>query len=514
MERLRSLSLFSLCLLVMVCLLLPAARADALTLGYDRNYGTAYVNILRRASMEPMEILGCTHKRLELFQDRRVDAIEVYDFEAERFQRGTSEPLYWYPHFTATVVFAVPEGTPVPVTHWADPRQNVTVVLPDKSPEREIFFLALAQRIAPDLDASFAQLARMQEMGTLRLYPLHRGVRGLFAERGEHDVYVVFDHEADRLIRRGARLTVVTPADGTLSFTKGLLSRTPLTFSDTLPEELAAAGYPPPADVLPARAVPPDFLLSLRAANARYHTEIRQRPLLTPSEPHERFIVLVLTLVVTVVWGMTFRQRVLHHGARRAVLLLIAMLLLWELDRMAKILAFTHDAAFERLLWYLYYVFRGGLSVALLWIAWASDEDVLKRAMPPWLKAVFGINLFLAVLILCNDLHHQFFYFTWSTETMEWSEHMAWGTYAYWTLWFIEIFAALLLLLEKAKAQQVLQNAMMLPFALFFGFIVYSIAYQFIAWVQWAELTSVTALFFLLLIELCMRTGLMPSNRL
>jgi|GEM_PF-5942183 len=51
---------------------------------------------------------------------------------------------------------------------------------------------------------------------------------------------------------------------------------------------------------------------------------------------------------------------------------------------------------------------------------------------------------------------------------MEWSEHLAWGAYAYWTLWFIEIFAALLLLLEKAKAQQVLQNAMMLPFALFF----------------------------------------------
>ena len=514
MERLRSLSLLSLCLLATVCLLLTAARADALTLGYDRNYGTAYVNILRRASMEPMEMLGCTHKRLELFQDRRVDAIEVYDFEAERFQRGTSEPLYWYPHFTATVVFAVPENAPVPVTRWADLRQDVTIVLPDSSPAREIFFLLLAQRMGPDFDTAFHRLARMKEEGRLRFYPVHRGMRSIFAGGDVRDVYVVFDHEADRLIRRGARLTVVTPTDGTLSFTKGLLSRTPLTFSDALPEALAAAGYPPPADVLPARAVPPDFLLSLRAANARYHTEIRQRPLLTPSEPHERFIVLVLTLVVTVVWGMTFRQRVLHHGARRAVLLLIAMLLLWELDRMAKILTFTHDAAFERLLWYLYYVFRGGLSVALLWIAWASDEDVLERTMPPWLKAVFGINLFLAVLILCNDLHHQFFYFTWSTETMEWSEHLAWGAYAYWTLWFIEIFAALLLLLEKAKAQQVLQNAMMLPFALFFAFIVYSIAYQWIAWVQWAELTSVTALFFLLLIELCMRTGLMPSNRL
>jgi hypothetical protein len=278
MERLRSLSLLSLCLLGAVCLLLPAARADALTLGYDRNYGTAYVNILRRASMEPMEMLGCTHKRLELFQDRHVDAIEVYDFEAERFQRGTSESLYWYPHFTATVVFAVPEDAPVPVTRWADLRQDVTVVLPDSAPAREIFFLLLAQRMGPDFDTAFHRLARMKEEGRLRFYPVHRGVRSIFAGGDVRDVYVVFDHEADRLIRRGARLTVVTPADGTLSFTKGLLSRTPLTFSDALPEDLAAAGYPPHADVLPARAVPPDFLLSLRAANARYYTEIRQRP--------------------------------------------------------------------------------------------------------------------------------------------------------------------------------------------------------------------------------------------
>lgn len=69
------------------------------------------------------------------------------------------------------------------------------------------------------------------------------------------------------------------------------------------------------------------------------------------------------------------------------------MLLFWELNRMAKILTFAHDAALERMLWYLFYVFRAGLSVALLWIAWASNEDVLNRAMPPWLKTVFTSSL-------------------------------------------------------------------------------------------------------------------------
>ena len=503
-----------LCLLALCAVWLSASHASALSLAYDRNYGAAYVNILQGAADVPLEPRGYARNLLDLFQDRRVDAVEIYDFQAERFRRGTSEMLYWYPHFTAAVVLAVWEDAPVSVTGWADLKEGVTIVLPDSSPEREIFFLALAQHIAPDTDASFAQLARMREMGTLRFYPVHRGVRGLFTEGGAHDVYVLFAHEAERLIRRGARLRMIEPQGGTLTCTKGILSRAPIGFSAQLPDDLAAAGYPPVStDAAAADALPPDFTYALHRINARYYAEIMDRPLLAPREPHDRFTILVLTLVVTVVWGACIRRRLLNHGTRRAVLLLLAMLLLWELDRTVKILTFVHDAPLERLLWYLYYVFRGGLSVALLWIAWSSDEDVLDRTMPPWLRAVFAINLLIAVLILCNDLHHQFFYFTWSTETMEWSEHLSWGAYAYWTLWFSEIFAALLLLLEKAKAQQVLRPAMVLPFVLFALFMVYSIAYQYVEWVTWAELTAVTALFFLLLIELCLRTGLIPSNR-
>lgn len=509
MCRLRQLALLVLALVT----LLPTAHAQALTIAYDRNYGTAYASILQRMCTDEVETLGYIRRRLELFQDRHVDAVEVYDFEAERYQRGAAEPLYWYPHYTASIVFAVHENAPMPITDWTDLRQGVTILLPDSSPEREIFFLMLARRMYPDSDDGFERLSRMKSMGRLRFYPIHRGVRSIFHGAEVHDVYVLFAHEADRLIRRGARLRVIEPQGGTISFTKGLLSRRPLTFSPELATELAEAGYPPVAEEdSPAHVIPPDFLRSLRTANTHYHREILGRPVLAPAEPHERLAVLALMLPITVIWGAFIRRRMLHQGARRAVLLLIAMLLLWELDRMMKILTFVHDAALERMLWYLFYVFRAGLSVALLWIAWASDEDVLNRAMPAWLKAVFAFNLLLAALILCNDLHHQVFYFTWSIETQEWSDHLAWGAYAYWTIWFVEIFAALLLLLEKAKAQQVLRPVMALPFALFFLFIVYSIAYQYVAWVRWPELTAVTALFFLALVEVCLRTGLMPSN--
>ena len=514
MGHLRQLHLCAAGLFALLALLLYIPRADALTVAYDQNYGTAYVNVLRRASVEPLEAQGYARRLLELFQDRRADAVEVYDFQAEQFLRGAAEELYWYPHYTATVVLAVHTDAPTPVRRWADLSEDVTIILPEWSPEREIFFLALVRGLSVDTDTAFARLAQMRRDGRLRFYATHRRMWGILANADRNDVYVLFDHEAEHLIRRGAPLQIVVPAEGTRSVTKGLLSRRPITFRETLPEELDAAGYPPlPPSGTAVHAMPPDFPHVLRAVNTHYHAQIMERPHLAPAEEYARFLILVLMLPLTVIWGACLHRRIRHYGARRAVLLLIAMLLLWELTRMAKILTFVHDSSLERMLWYLFYVFRAGLSVALLWIAWGSDEDVLERTMPPWLKTVFGINLLLAVLVLCNDLHHQFFYFTWDTEMMEWSEHLAWGTYVYWTIWFIEIFAALLLLLEKAKQQQVLRPAMTLPFLLFACFVTYSIAYQYVAWVRWPELTAVTALFFLLLGELCLRTGLMPSNR-
>ncbi len=514
MRRCRSRHLLFAALLAGLCLFLLGLPAEAVSIAYDRNDGTTYMEILQNTSAVPLEPKGCARGMVELFQDRGVDAVEVYAFQAERFLRGASEPLYWYPHFTARIVFAVREDAPMTVTDWKDLDADAALVLPGMSPEREIFLLALAQRMTSDTDTSFAQLAQMRKEGTLRFYPMIFGTQPLLKTTDERDVYVLFAHDANRLIRRGARLRIVEPQGGTLAFTKGILSRKPITFSDTLPAELTSAGYLPAApSAVSGQTVPPDFLRALRMANARYHTEITGLSRLTPHEPHERLPLLVGTLVLTVVWGVCIHRRVLHHGTRRAVLLLIAMLLLWELDRTIKIITLRHDDALERMLWYFYYVFRAGISVALLWISWASDEDVLNRSMPPWLKAVFGVNLLCAVLILCNDFHHQFFYFTWNADTMMWDDHLAWAAYVYWTLWFGEIAAALLLLLKKAGQQQVLRPAMAGPFLVFASYILYTIVYWLNDTVRLLELTIVTALFFLLLVETCLRTGLIPSNR-
>ena len=501
---------------VLLLALLISPSAQALSLAYEHNFGTVYADALQRGCAEPLDTLGLSANLIEIFQDRRVDAVELYDFQAERFLRGSSEELYWYPHYSAVVVLSVAKDCPVPVRGWKDLQENVTIALPDTAPEREIFFLALAHGLTgeDDLDAAFSLLARLNEEQRLRFYPVHRGNPYRLAQKTSGDVYVLFAHEAAHLIHYGAPLRICIPEEGTLSFTKGVLTRTPITFGDTVRRDLRAGGYliAPPASAEPIRNTDA-FSRALTEANVFYRQTVLGRSVFTPSEPHERFFILLTTLVVTVLWGANLHARVLHHGTRRAVLLLIAMLLLWEMDRIARLLSISVDISLHHILWYLYYVFRAGLSVALLWIAWASDEDVLDQKMPRWLRAVFGLNLFLAALILCNDLHYQFFTFIWNAAAMKWEEHLAWGAFAYWILWFTEILAALVLLLKKAKRQRVLRPAMALPFLCFALFIVYSVDLYYDPRFEWIELTSVTALFFLLLLELCIRTGLMPSNR-
>ena len=94
-----------------------------------------------------------------------------------------------------------------------------------------------------------------------------------------------------------------------------------------------------------------------------------------------RHLAYVLMPAVTVFWGESLRARFLQRGARRAIRLLLAALLAWQFLRLLKCMAGSAvpdtDEALLRLLWYLYYIFRAALPVALLWIAHVADRCLL-----------------------------------------------------------------------------------------------------------------------------------------
>ena len=496
-------------------LLFAAREGRAATLGYEERFGAAYGDALLRDSPDIQALYGRPQGLLELFRERRVDAVEAYGFQAQMFLAGSSERLYWYPHYFAVLVLAVREDCPVAVQGWKDLRENVHIVLPDASPEREIATLAMTRGIspAPRPEETLRLFNRLRREGRLSYRSLPLGDSELKGAKQRGDVYVLFSYQAEQLIRAGAPLRIALPEEGTLVFSKGVLSHKPLQFH---PEPLAARlhefGYT--QEVPPNAASIVDAGAFLRETNRAYRLAHERDPLrwFVPRSRDDRFFLLVLTLSVTVFWSGTLWQRVLHRGTRRAVLLLAAMLLFWELDRMARLFSPSFDMAFQNFLWYCYYIFRAGLPVALLWISWASDEDVLDKKMPPWLKSVFAFNLVFALFILANDIHQQVFTIQWNEVMREWQRKLAWGAYVYWTLWFAEVLAALLVLLQKARRQNVFSLAMLLPFALFFSFLFYSVAYNFFRNLGTSDITITTALFFLLLLELCLRTGLMPSN--
>ena len=117
---------------------------------------------------------------------------------------------------------------------------------------------------------------------------------------------------------------------------------------------------------------------------------------------------------VTLLWGEALRARFLYRGARRAVRLLVAALLAWQSVRLLKYMLEPVPDAGDGLInafWYLYYVFRAALPVALLWIAHVADRDAVARRMPPHLLALLLLNLVLAAAILTNDWHEQVFSF-------------------------------------------------------------------------------------------------------
>lgn len=228
-----------------------------------------------------------------------------------------------------------------------------------------------------------------------------------------------------------------------------------------------------------------------------------------------RHLAYVLMPAVTVFWGESLRARFLQRGARRAIRLLLAALLAWQFLRLLKYMAEPAvpdtDEALLRLLWYLYYIFRAALPVALLWIAHVADRDAVAQRLPAHIFALLVLNLALAVAILTNEWHEQFFSFPPEKDGGAWKEEVEWGAYAYWTLWFLEVFTALAILWIKAKLQKIWRFRMVLPVVCCILFLLYSIFYNFLPAVR-IDVTFTTTGFFLLLIELCLRMGLMPSN--
>lgn len=397
----------------LVCLcwffwLLAFTGAFGAVILYDHNDGQAYGRIL--AELTGDEVQGQPSSQLlRWLAEDEVLAIEAYDVQAAVLQQNRRIPYYWYPHYTATVVLAVADTCPFPITGWQSlAAAPVSLALTADEPESLFFMQAMSYGLDRNLSgqAGMDLLQRIQEQGRLQM-----------AEGPQHlpaQVWVLFDYQARQWQRRGAPIHLVVPVEGTLSFQKGLLAKRPLALDDyKLSEMLISQDYTliPP---FPSQYISENEMLFQKADKISRQIDYRLSKVhrLTSLTGINHLTWYMAALFLVILWGCRLRRQVLQPPVRQAYLGVIITLCAWILLRCFKLSFPVFWADGIRWSWYSYYLFYGILISLLVWIGYVASHIGLTRSCPGWLKGLFVGNLLLAIGILTNDFHQWAFTFS------------------------------------------------------------------------------------------------------
>lgn len=476
---------------------------------YNHDEGESYGRILSERGAKVQGIPSS--QLLHHLPEDDVQAVEAYDVQAAVLQGGSRASYQWYPQYTATVVLAVSDSCPVPVTGWQSlSSAPLSLAVTGTNPARLFFIQAMSYGLKGDLSgrAGVELLRQLQEDGRLSM------------EEGENrpsaDVYVLFDYQVREWQRQGIPVHPVVPEEGTLAFRKGLLAKESLSFdSQKLSEALEGAGYalsPPPG----ARFVS-DAEAFLQAGDdiprqITNHVFKSCRPTILTGFSH--MVWYTVTLFFVILWGGRLRRQVLQPQVRRAYLGVIITLCCWILFREIKLSLpdFMNDGI--RYIWYSYYLFYGILISFLLWIGYSASYAFLTRPCPRWMKGIFAGNLLLAFLVMTNDFHQLVF-------TLPAGLAAAYSRHGYGPLYFIlaavygmELLAVNGVLCYTSLSRKVSHPArMILPLAVVVGYGIYVVGYALPGSpFQPSELVLVTIWTVLLWLELVTRGKFVPAN--
>lgn len=499
----------------LVCLcwffwLLAFTGAFGAVILYDHNDGQAYGRIL--AELTGDEVQGQPSSQLlRWLAEDEVLAIEAYDVQAAVLQQNRRIPYYWYPHYTATVVLAVADTCPFPITGWQSlAAAPVSLALTADEPESLFFMQAMSYGLDRNLSgqAGMDLLQRIQEQGRLQM-----------AEGPQHlpaQVWVLFDYQARQWQRRGAPIHLVVPVEGTLSFQKGLLAKRPLALDDyKLSEILISQDYTliPPS---PSQYISENEMLFQEADKISRQIDYRLSKVhrLTSLTGINHLTWYMAALFLVILWGCRLRRQVLQPPVRQAYLGVIITLCAWILLRCFKLSFPVFWADGIRWSWYSYYLFYGILISLLVWIGYVASHIGLTRSCPGWLKGLFVGNLLLAIGILTNDFHQ--WAFTFSADVI-----VADSDHGYGPLYFLLAFSygAEFLAVNGARCYTSLHQRvrhpwwMALPLVCTFGYGGYVIGY---AWglpnVFRSELILTTVICTLVWLEIVTKGRFLPAN--
>lgn len=213
---------------------------------------------------------------------------------------------------------------------------------------------------------------------------------------------------------------------------------------------------------------------------------------------------------LVIAWGYSINRRIIQKDIRLCLTLSCLLMFLWIVERAAKYYLFSELPAFERMLWYCYYIFIVYVPLlgflAALRVALARDRRDFRR----W-NLLFIPATLLLVGVLTNDRHQLAFRF--QPGFADWNSNYAHEILYYAVLlWAIVLVLSGVALIARRSRVTASRRLVWIPLLLFAGGSMLT-ELSFLNLLSFWNITETIILTFILTWESCIQIGLVPSNR-
>ena len=209
-------------------------------------------------------------------------------------------------------------------------------------------------------------------------------------------------------------------------------------------------------------------------------------------------------------WGISIYKRVIQKSVRNVLIFIAELIIFWFVVRTTKYF-FTIDNQIARYLWFSYYIPMLFIPVAVLQAAFFLGKSEEYR-LPKWLKGVYIPTAVLVLLVLSNDLHQLVFSFPVGSAWSDSHYTYGWGYYVVLVWEVVCALTAFVLMIYKCRHSQ---KKKYLPLLGIGAAVLYAVLFiSGVAWIQeiGGDITAVLCLFFVGILESCVRCGLIQTN--
>lgn len=335
-----------------------------------------------------------------LLQINQVTAHQAYDYQAVILQNKSLD-FKWYPQQEEKIVIVIDKNLcQENIKSWHEFYNSSAVLgINTDSDDFAHALFAFTQGMGKEPYCAETLLLLRQLSDSDRLLVIDNAMeyshREIYPASCQFPVEFMFESRAVAAKAAGRNLCICAPREGTLSLTKGEISKAGLTkYTASIPFTRVAN-----PDILNT------YVSNIQKTIRRDIIHIRQYSAADGYEHLASYFILLILIVFA--FGYLMPQ-VTRPSFKNTLSCLEFSLLLFTMVRIIKLEVPSANITLLRYLWYAYYPCFFALSLICLLIAYYTGTPIEEKKIPLWWKAVCFLDLVCVVIIFTNDFHGLF----------------------------------------------------------------------------------------------------------